>query len=305
MTPLHCTRCGLETAPTMRICPQCGHRSFAPAAQPQPVTTPAMQIRPAPTARSAPTGAPVPLHQARLLSRPAIALILGLTLLVFAFIGLGGDVIADMAVSVTPVKADREVTEQSAEYQSAIKASLGEDHPLARKVSAMGERLLQAIPGGTVHSYNFHVVPDRVINAYAFPGGEIFIHAGLIKLMTEDEQIAAVLAHEIQHVEQRHYRHGAYRQVSRTVLFSIILGIFGDDTADALAGFSILSHSRAQESEADLRGLKLLNAAGLPRSAMVDMLKLLAAQGDGGISWLSTHPDSRERARAAAREPLP
>jgi predicted Zn-dependent protease len=234
-----------------------------------------------------------------------LAGILAATVGVFLFLVFSGDTLADMAVAMTPTEQDRMVTEKHVEFQQALKESLSADHPLSRKVSAIGTKLVQAIPGGTPYTYRFHVVPNRAINAYAFPGGEIFINLGMISLMTSDEQLAAVLAHEIQHVEQRHFRHGFYRGISRSILFSMALGIFGDNTADALAEFSILGHGRAQESQADLLGLKLLYGAGLPRAGMVDMLNLLAEQGGNGLTWLSTHPDSRDRATAVARQPLP
>ena len=83
------------------------------------------------------------------------------------------------------------------------------------------------------------------------------------------------------------------------------MGTVGDNNADALAEFSILGHSRDRESQADFLGLKLQYGAGLPRTAMVDMLNLLAAQGGEGLTWLSTHPESRDCAAAANIEPLP
>ena len=313
---LHCRRCATPGPLTLRICPHCGSRDFIRPGEPvkaDPSHGASAAAAPAAPAVATHTSAhapsvprrTVPLHQARLLSRPIVLAILGTTLAIFLFLLAGGDLLADMAVALTPIEEDRQVTAKNDEYLAALKKSLPESHPLARRVAAIGNKLVQSIPDGTVYNYRFHVVPTKMVNAYAFPGGEIFIHTGLMSIMTSEEQIAAVLAQEIQHVVRRDYLHSAYRGVSRGVLFSVNLGVFADSTPDLLSEFTILSHSRSQESEADLRGLKLLHAAGWPRSAMVDMLNQLAEQGDGGLTWLSTHPDSRDRAAAVAREPLP
>lgn len=315
MTRKYCCRCGQPAQPTMLLCTACGHRSFqpaplAPAPQNTPTTRPGAAGSPA-LARQAQqsskrngTGS-VPLVQARLMSRPVIAGLTLFSLLAFMLLLSGGDKVADVAVNLTPFGNDRALAEGNAEFKKAVHASLPAEDPLARQVSAIGERLVAAIPDGTPFTYRFHVIPDKVVNAFAVPGGDIFIHGGMIELAGTPAQLAAVLAHEIQHVEQRHGLRSVYRQVGRFAMFSMVLGIFGDNSAGLFTQLSVLKHSRALESEADLRGLKLMYAAGFPREAMVDMLNGLARQGGGPPTWLSSHPDTVDRAQTVASARLP
>jgi predicted Zn-dependent protease len=247
----------------------------------------------------------VPLVQAKRLSR---ALILGLTACVIAVFGLlmvGGDTAAEVAVNLTPYSKDIEITQNDAQFKAWVSAKLPDEHPIAQKVEVIGQRLVAAIPGGTPFQYRFHVLPVGDVNAVAFPGGDVFVFAGIFDVADTNDKLASVLAHEIQHVEQRHGLRGHYRAVSRVTLFGMLLGIFGTDTAVGVAKLGMLKHSRERESEADLLGLKLLFAAGFPREAMVDMLNGLAKHTGISLVWLSDHPDSGARARAVAAATLP
>jgi predicted Zn-dependent protease len=247
----------------------------------------------------------VPLVQARLLSRTWISGLLAAVALLFLGMIAGGDMVADAAVNVTPYAHEREITQRSDQFRRMTANSLPALHPLTKRITAIGERLVQAIPGGTPYRYRFHVMPGSLVNAFALPGGEVFIYEGLIDLAGSEDAIAAALAHEIQHVEQRHGLRSVYRGLGRMTMFSMMLGIFGDDAPGLLSRVSVLKHSRALESEADILGLKLLHAAGIPKEGMVRLLNALASHDHDAPLWLSDHPDTRDRARAVAEVHLP
>ena len=308
MNKKFCAQCGEPTELTMRICLKCGHRNFVTTATPTRTTPGAVAPRipavPATPASRFRVGV-VPLVQAKRLSR---ALILGLTacvIAIFALMMVGGDTAAEVAVNLTPYSKDIEITQNDEQFKEWVNAKLPAGHPIAKKIDAIGQRLVAAIPGGTPYQYRFHVLPVANVNAVAFPGGDIFVFAGILDVADTNDKLASVLAHEIQHVEQRHGLRGHYRAVSRVTLFGMLLGIFGSDTAVGVAKLGMLKHSRERESEADLLGLKLLYAAGIPREAMVDMLNGLAKHTGSGLVWLSDHPDSAGRARAVATAQLP
>lgn len=308
MTKKFCAQCAEPTELTMRICVKCGHRNFVSTATQIRVAptavAPRVPVVPATPANRIRVGV-VPLVQAKRLSRPLIFGLTACVIALFALLMVGGDTAAEVAVTLTPYSRDIEFGQSSEDFQTALKASLAPEHPLVRRVDEIGQRLVAAIPGGTPFQYRFHVIPSNSINAFALPGGDIFVLTGILEVADTAEKLAAVLAHEIQHVEERHTLRGHYRAVSRVTLFGMLLGIFGSDTAVGVAKLGLLKHGREQESEADLRGLKLLYAAGIPREAMVDMLNGLAAHGGSGLVWLSDHPDSADRARAVATAPLP
>ena len=248
----------------------------------------------------------IPLVQGRLLSRPAIFGLTLAVLLIFLVLLSGTDQMADVAVRLTPFADERRLSEADEGVRKAMQASLPPEQPLAREVNAIGQRLVSAIPGGTPFAYRFHVLPGSDVNAFCRARWRTCSSTkGIIQLAGSRERVAAVLAHEIQHVEQRHGLRSLYRSAGRMAMFSMVLGLFGDQSAGLLTQLSGLKHSRELETEADLRGLKLLHSAGYPREAMVTMLETLALQGNSAPTWLSSHPDSAQRARAVAAAPLP
>lgn len=302
----------------MLICINCGSRSFLPAnvtsshnlnqsvygsSQKQPSIGVNAKAAAIPNHRLR-VGV-VPLVQAKHLSRPVVIGLVSFVIVLFLLLIAGGDTLADVAVNLTPTSNDREKGRQSDEYKTAANASLPAHHQFSKEINEIGQRLVSAIPGGTSHQYSFNVIPSDEVNAFAMPGGDIFVFTGLLKLVGTKDQLAAVLAHEIQHVENRHSMRAHYRALGRVGLFTMLFGIFGDGSAVQITQISLLKHSRTLETDADLSGLKLLHAAGIPREAMVKSLTSLASQGGSGLpAWLSDHPDGTSRVRAVATAPL-
>jgi beta-barrel assembly-enhancing protease len=157
-------------------------------------------------------------------------------------------------------------------------------------VKEMGARLTQ----GSVYSYHWHVVEDEEVNAFAIPGGHVVVNSGLIQKAASAEELAGVLAHEIQHVERRHSLRGAAGQL----IWQILLGLVwdgGSTLGGVASNLGSLSFSREDEREADERGLKAMVTAGINPQGMVEMMKKLAEGQTLEVPLLQTHPATAER----------
>lgn len=178
-------------------------------------------------------------------------------------------------------------------------------------VQAIVDQLVAARPG-TPYKYRVTLSKDDMVNAFAAPGGYIVVNQGLLARTKGPEELAGVLAHEIQHVEQRHATKAICREFTMVALIKAASGGSGDMAAAAGAAKTLggLSYSRQAEEEADLKGMALMKAAKLDPTGMVRAFEMLAADGGdlpAGLSYLSTHPQTGERVKAlrasAARVP--
>ena len=300
-----CSQCGKLSLSTMRICPACGSRSFDTQVTSQPASvhspTCTSAVPPSrPLLSPKPIRTKIPLIQIRLLSSRAILGLVAVAILTFGILLSGTDFLASTIVDQMAPAQDREISDASPIYQGSLNRALPPDNATSESIRAIGDKLVAALPQDTVYQYRFRVLQDDSINAFALPGGAIFVHTGLLRMTSDPEQIAAVLAHEIIHVEKRHGIKSIVALMGKITLFEMVFGIFADQTAELSATLSILKYSRDKETEADLEGAKLMESAGYPRAAMVNMLNSLAEHGSSGPAWLSDHPDSHKRARRVA-----
>ena len=164
-------------------------------------------------------------------------------------------------------------------------------------IEAIVERIREAAPESR---YDYTVTVARgPMNAFAAPGGRIVVFDGLLKMTDSAEELAGVLAHEIQHVEQRHSTQALFRQMTMSALLSAAGGDVGEWTLDSGLLLSALAHMRSAEQSADREGLKALKAAGIDGRGMVKVFRKFAAfEGElpSAASYLMTHPASEERA---------
>ena len=183
-------------------------------------------------------------------------------------------------------------------------------------VERIGNRLVDEIPAEfdePAFRYSFDVVNMREINAFALPGGPMFLNRGMIEAATTEGEVAGVMAHELSHVILRH----GTAQATKGQKFQIgavagqILGaIVGGRTGSVIAqgsefglGAYFLKYSREYEREADLLGAQIMARAGYDPRQMANMFRTIERQGGSrGPEWLSDHPNPGNRYEAINRE---
>jgi Zn-dependent protease with chaperone function len=170
------------------------------------------------------------------------------------------------------------------------------DNPaLTSAVQRISTRIAEAA-GEPPERFQVFVSKRPEVNAFALPGGYIVICSGLLEKTTRAEELAGVLAHEMQHVIQQHSMRAMVRQIGWSTAISVIAG---DSAALATAlQLGSLSYQRGDEESADREGMRVLQAARIDPNGMIAMFRVLEAQSPdlaGPLSYLSTHPsiDSR------------
>lgn len=199
---------------------------------------------------------------------------------------------------------------------------LTQDQELRLKVDEIGRRLVERTDASkSTYRFAFHALADQeLVNAFALPGGQIFITQALLSRLNSDSQIAGVLGHEIAHVIHRH----SAEQLAKSQLLQGLTGaaiIAATDPSDPrtynsamvaqlVAQMINMKYGRDDELESDRWGVKLMVQAGYDPRAMIDVMKVLqeATGGRGGPEFMSTHPNPErriERIEEAIRELYP
>ena len=187
---------------------------------------------------------------------------------------------------------------------------LPDSDPVTRYVQRLGEKLVSHAPGEK-WPYEFHVINQKEINAFALPGGPVFVNLGTIQAADNEAQLAGVMAHEISHVVQRHGTRAASKQMAAQLPLALLGGIMGKGALSQMAQMGIsfgvgsyfLKNSRSAESEADLLGSDIMYDSGYdPHQMAVFFAKLAEEGGARGPQFLSDHPDPGNRAQAVSKE---
>src|SRR5260370_14234223 len=167
--------------------------------------------------------------------------------------------------------------QQAAAQVSKQLPVLPDSDPVTLYVQRLGRQLAAHAPGEK-WPYTFHVVNQKEINAFALPGGPIFVNLGTIQAADNEAQLAGVIAHEISHVVQRHGTRAASKQMAAQLPLAILGGLMGSSTLANAAEMGIsfgvgsyfLKNSRQSESEADLLGADIMYDSGYePRQIAV------------------------------------
>ncbi|WP_371379315.1 M48 family metallopeptidase [Sporomusa aerivorans] len=179
--------------------------------------------------------------------------------------------------------------------QLESKYGLVDDPELAERVARIGARLVTVADRQDL-KYSFKVLNAKEVNALAAPGGFIYIFKGLVDYMPSDDELAAVLGHELGHIDKRH----SVKQIEKSWTVQLLFGLaFGDrgQVLQNLAMNAIMSgYSRKEEQEADLQGFKHIREAGFnPYSMLITMNKLNDLANKGSYGLFSTHPDPGSR----------
>ncbi len=184
------------------------------------------------------------------------------------------------------------------------------DGNITEYVDNIGRRLVNAIPANQRYpefQYRFKVVNVREINAFALPGGPMYVNRGMIEAAKTEGEVASVLAHEMSHVSLRHGTANASKaqkyemgQMTGAVLGAIIGGRTGNVIAQGAQfglGTAFLRFSRAFERDADLQGAQMMARAGYNPRDMANMFRTIEQQsgGSGGPQFMSDHPNPGNR----------
>jgi predicted Zn-dependent protease len=232
---------------------------------------------------------------------------------------LAGGALAVAACARNPVTGHRELALVSEEQEIQLGQQAAkevaqtmpryEDERLQKYVEGIGMRMAKASERPNL-PWSFTVVDDPAVNAFALPGGPIFVTRGILTHLNSEAELASVIGHEIGHVTARH----SVQQMSKAQLAQLGLGvgaIFSESVAKyggvAVAGLQMLflKYGRDAERQSDELGFKYMVAQRYDPNEMDDVFVTLQraseAAGAGRVpEWASTHPDPGDRARTAA-----
>ena len=162
---------------------------------------------------------------------------------------------------------------------------LPDSDPITQYVQQLGRRLQAVIPADRTWPYQFHVIPQKEINAFALPGGPIFVNIGTIQAAENEAQLAGVLAHEMSHVYMQHSAKqmakaqwtGLLAGIAGAVLPQSGLGSLARAGVQIGAGTVMMKYSRTDEAQADHVGAIIMYLAGYNPKAMADFFDSVAA----------------------------
>ena len=189
---------------------------------------------------------------------------------------------------------------------------LPDSSPETKYIQKLGTRLYKTIPPEHSWPFQFHVVAQKEINAFALPGGPMFVNVGTITAAENEAELAGVMAHEMAHVYMQH----SAKQQEKSSLLGGLAGLAGaivgsmGGTWGALAqsgiqfgaGTLMLKYSRADEAQADAVGAIILWKAGYNPVGLADFFEKIAELGGNGPQFLSDHPNPGNRRAAIERE---
>ncbi len=187
---------------------------------------------------------------------------------------------------------------------------LPDSDPVTKYVQNLGVHLAAHAPGEK-WPYTFHVVNQKEINAFALPGGPVFVNLGTIQAADNEAELAGVMAHEISHVVQRHGTRAASKQIAAELPIALLGGLLGRGALSQMAqlglsfgaGSYLLKNSRQSEREADLLGADIMYDAGYDPHQMANFFRKIQAEGGSRApQFLSDHPDPGNRFEYVSKE---
>jgi hypothetical protein len=189
---------------------------------------------------------------------------------------------------------------------------LPDNSPETQYIRKLGAQLVSQIPPDRTWPYEFHVVAQKEINAFALPGGQMFVNIGTIQAAANEAQLAGVMGHEMSHV---YMQHSAKQQgkaqwteglagLAGAVLGSRggMIGQLGQEGLQYGANLMMLKYSRTDESQADAVGSMIMYKAGYNPEQLAQFFKTLEAQGGTPPQFLSDHPNPGNRLEAIQKE---
>jgi predicted Zn-dependent protease len=191
---------------------------------------------------------------------------------------------------------------QSAPAMAEQHGGLYPDQELQAKVDEIGQKLVRnSVANQTSYQYDFHLLADpKTINAFALPGGQIFITYALFSKLENEDQLAGILGHEIGHVVGRHSADRLAKQgLTQGILSGVAVGIDPNTAQGAAAIASVINmkYGREDELQSDDLGVQYMIDAGFNPEAMIGVMQILkdAAGPNRTPEFQSTHPDPENR----------
>ena len=241
-----------------------------------------------------------------------IRLVMGLAVAAFAVFSYYSN------TQVNPVTGEKQHITLSTEQEIAM--GLSSRDPMAQEfggfypdpkvqnlIKAIGNKLVQSTDAGkTPYKFEFHVLSDpNTVNAFALPGGQIFITVGLLKRLETEDAIAGVLGHEIGHVVGRHSaEHMAKQQLTQGLVNATMVATYDPSNPNSTAAMAQfignmvnMKYGREDELESDQFGVKYMHQSGYNPESLIDVMKVLeeASGGQRQSEFMSSHPSPENR----------
>ena len=191
---------------------------------------------------------------------------------------------------------------------------LPDNSPESQYVRQLGQKLVATIPEQYSWPFELHVIPQKEINAFAIPGGQMFINLGTITAARNEAELAGVMGHEMAHVYMQHSAKQAGKAQTTSMIAGLASAVLGGTVGGMVGQLGqmgiqmgaqglIMKYSRNDESQADAVGAVILYKAGYNPEAMVDFFKTMGAQpGAAPPELFSSHPNPGNRQQAIAKQ---
>lgn len=241
-----------------------------------------------------------------------IRLLMGLAVAAFAVISYYSN------TQVNPVTGEEQHITLSPDQEIAM--GLSSRDPMAQEfggfypdpkvqnlIKSIGNKLVQSTEARkTPYKFDFHVLSDpNTVNAFALPGGQIFITVGLLKRLETEDAIAGVLGHEIGHVVGRHSaEHMAKQQLTQGLVNATMVATYDPSNPNSTAAMAQfignmvnMKYGREDELESDRFGVKYMHQSGYNPESLIDVMKVLeeASGGQRQSEFMSSHPSPENR----------